>query len=144
MDLLAHRPGIARLDMSWVGQGSQRLVTHAELKAEQIARVNALPGIHSLRSQWLYNNWMYALAGVIIDRKGTNGSYLNFIEKRVLQHYGLPRSCIQKKNVPDANTTLAYAASQSGKPMQKHEPPWHDSPFTPGGGIRSSATEMLQ
>ncbi|KAF2823975.1 beta-lactamase/transpeptidase-like protein [Ophiobolus disseminans] len=45
VDLLAHRTGYARLDMSWVGQHSEVLVSHGEL----IRRVNALPRLRSLR-----------------------------------------------------------------------------------------------
>jgi CubicO group peptidase (beta-lactamase class C family) len=96
-----------------------------------------------LRSEWLYNNWMYALVGVIIGRHSKEGNYLDFMKKRLLDEYGLTRSCIQRKDVADGNISLAYAASESGKPMELHEPPWEESPFTPGGGIRSCVLDML-
>jgi CubicO group peptidase (beta-lactamase class C family) len=138
VDLLAHRTGYARLDMSWVGQRSEVLVSQADL----ITRVNALPRIGSLRSEWLYNNWMYAIAGVIIERT-SKSTYLNFMRTRVIEHYGLKRSCIERQYVIDDNISLAYAASTSGTPMRIAQPPWEDSPFTPGGGIRSCVSDML-
>jgi CubicO group peptidase (beta-lactamase class C family) len=139
IDLLAHRTGYARLDMSWVGQRSEVLVSHSEL----ITRVNALPRLRSLRSEWLYNNWMYALAGVIVERHSKEGDYLDFMKRRVLAEYGLTRSCIKREDVADDNISLAYAASLSREPMEIQEPPWEESPFTPGGGIRSSVLDML-
>jgi CubicO group peptidase (beta-lactamase class C family) len=76
IDLRAHRTGYARLDMSWVGQRSEVLVSHSEL----ITRVNALPRHRSLRSEWLYNNCMYALVGGIIGRHSKEGNYLDFMK----------------------------------------------------------------
>jgi CubicO group peptidase (beta-lactamase class C family) len=64
-------------------------------------------------------------------------------EKRLLDEYGLTRSYIERKDVAHDNISLAYAASESGKPMEIHEPPWEESPFTPGGGIRSCVLDML-
>lgn len=140
VDLLAHRTGYGRLDMSWVGMRSEVLVTHAEL----LDRINALPRICPLRSKWLYNNWMYALAAVVIERTSEEGNYLEFMRNRVIAKYGLTRTCIERKYLPDDdNITLAYAASQSGQRIEIAEPPWEESPFTAGGGIRSSVSDML-
>jgi CubicO group peptidase (beta-lactamase class C family) len=79
IDLLAHRTGYARLDMNWVGQRSEVLVSQTELNT----RVKALPRIRSLRSEWFYNNWMYALVGVIIGRHSKEGNYLESMKKRL-------------------------------------------------------------
>ncbi|KAF2683276.1 hypothetical protein K458DRAFT_389884 [Lentithecium fluviatile CBS 122367] len=117
VDLLAHRTGYARLDTIWVGQCSEVLVSQAEL----IARVNALPRIRGSRSEWMYNNWMYALAGLVIVRTREEKSYLEFMKKRVLQEFGLNRSCIERNDVIDDNSQ-AYAASIAGTPMRGADP----------------------
>lgn len=125
--------------MTWVGQKSEVVVSHDEL----IPRINALPRVTGLRSKWLYNNWMYALAGVIIERKSTEGSYLDFMNELIFKKFGLSRTCLRRDDVPDANISRAYAAAQTGEAMIIEEPPWEDSPFTPEGGIRSSVCDMV-
>lgn len=126
--------------MSWVGQRSEVLVSHDEL----IKRVNSLPRVRPLRYEWLYNNWMYAVAGLIIQRKSKEANYLDFMKNRVLREYSLDRTCIKQEDIPDSNISLAYAASRTGKPIQIAQPPWEESPFTPGGGIRSCVSDMLK
>ncbi|KAJ4356442.1 uncharacterized protein N0V89_004475 [Didymosphaeria variabile] len=141
VDLLAHRTGYARLDTSWVGQRSEVLVSHAEL----IKRVNALPKLRSLGSEWLYNNWMYAVAGVVVERHNKGHlTYMDFVKKCLLEAYCLTRSCIERKDIPDDNISLAYVASRSRTALPIPEPPWEESPFTPGGGIRSCVVDMLK
>ncbi|KAJ4417005.1 hypothetical protein N0V82_006454 [Gnomoniopsis sp. IMI 355080] len=81
VDLLAHRTGYGRLDMSWAGLNSEVLVSHAEL----LTRINAVPRICGPRTKWLYNNWMYALAAVVVERTSEEGDYLEFMGKHVLQ-----------------------------------------------------------
>jgi CubicO group peptidase (beta-lactamase class C family) len=139
-DLLSHRTGYARLDPSWVGANGQFLVTHADF----LERVNGLPRAKPLRSDWLYNNWMYALVGEIIGRKGSEGTWEQFMERRVFPKFGMTRSCIRKEYIPDDNITLSYASTKSGKAMIVPQPRWEESPFAAGGGILSSVNEMLR
>ncbi|KAL7952032.1 beta-lactamase/transpeptidase-like protein [Trichoderma barbatum] len=60
IDILSHRTGLARLDALWLGADSQTFID----KNFTVALCNHLPFVHPVRSQWLYNNWMYALAAI--------------------------------------------------------------------------------
>lgn len=59
------------------------------------------------------------------------------MERRILKKFGMNRSCVIREHIPDENISLAYSAAKSGVAMNVPEPPWEESPFAAGGGIRS-------
>lgn len=108
VDLLAHRTGYARLDMTWVGINGEVLVTHDKL----ISRINALPRVHPLRSKFLYNKWMYALVAMVIEgvcQKVKGEPFLEFMRKRIFKPFGLNQTCIERTYLPDDGNSLSLA-----------------------------------
>jgi CubicO group peptidase (beta-lactamase class C family) len=93
-DLLTHRAGIGYGDQLWY---------ETDLSPEEIVRrARFIPVAYSLRSGWLYNNVMYAVAGQVI--KAASGMpWQEFIRTRIFQPLGMTGSV----------TTLAETA---GKP----------------------------
>ena len=139
LDMLSHRTEYARMDATWLGRKSEILLRRSDL----IPRINHLPRMFPNRSKWLYNNWMYALAAEVIQRVSTEKDWFDFMQSRILGPLGLNRTCLIKAQLPDDNHSMSYATSESGKALLISEPPWEESPFVPGGGIRSSVSEML-
>ncbi|KAH9203457.1 beta-lactamase/transpeptidase-like protein, partial [Leptodontidium sp. 2 PMI_412] len=140
VDMMSHRTGYARLDPSWLGADGQLLVCNDDL----LTRVNRLPHAKPLRSVWMYNNWMYALVGEIIKRKGSHGSWEGFMEQEILPRFNMPRSCVCKDQLLDDNITRSYASTLSRQAMLVPDPPWEESPFAAGSGIRSSVKDMMK
>ena len=58
-DLLTHRTGLGNADLLWAGADYPT--------AEIIRRVRYLPLAYSLRSQFVYQNIMYAAAGQVVE-----------------------------------------------------------------------------
>ncbi|UKZ77982.1 hypothetical protein TrVFT333_005716 [Trichoderma virens FT-333] len=72
IDILSHRTGLARLDALWLGADSQTIIA----KNFTVAMCSLLPSVHPVRSKWLYNNWMYALAGEVGKMGLTDGNVM--------------------------------------------------------------------
>lgn len=58
-DLVTHRGGLGNADMVWYGSD----YTPTEI----VSRVRTLPLAYSLRSSWIYQNVMYAVAGDVVE-----------------------------------------------------------------------------
>lgn len=58
-DLLTHRGGLGNADMVWYGAD----YTSTEI----VRRIRTLPLAYSLRSDWVYQNIMYAVAGDVVE-----------------------------------------------------------------------------
>ena len=79
-DLLTHRAGLGNADMLWADD--------AYSTDEIIRRVGSLPLAYSMRSGWVYQNIMYAVAGKVVERvSGT--SWESFLRTRMFQPLGM-------------------------------------------------------
>jgi CubicO group peptidase (beta-lactamase class C family) len=104
IDLLSHQTGLARLDAMWLGANNEINAP----KHSTLAMCKQLPAFHRPHSEWLYNNWMYSLAGEIIGRV-SNSSWGQALESRVLDQVGLSQTSVIESKVPSGSTALPYA-----------------------------------
>ncbi len=79
-DLLAHRTGIPRHDMTWYRSGQTRDALYAALRF--------LPPQSSLREHWQYQNLMYMVAGRVAEQRGGR-SWEDMLKDRLLLPLGL-------------------------------------------------------
>ncbi|HEY4132701.1 MAG TPA: serine hydrolase [Gemmatimonadaceae bacterium] len=82
-DLLTHRTGLPGIDQFWV--------RWHYTTADMIRRLRYVKPETSLRTTWDYNNVMYSLAGVIIER-ASGMSWENFIRQRIFTPLGMNES----------------------------------------------------
>ncbi len=83
-DLLSHRSGFGRHDLSWI--------LHPSMDgAELLRRLEHLPLAGELRAQWLYSNFGYALAGLALGRAAGSG-WGDALRGRVLAPLGMSRT----------------------------------------------------
>jgi CubicO group peptidase (beta-lactamase class C family) len=134
-DMLSHRTGLPRHDMVWI---QNRALTREAL----IDRVPHLAPSAPFRTSWQYNNIMYTLAGLAVDRlSGT--SWESFTADRVLKPLGMTRSTL----LPDV--ALAdpdhVGASQAHGKGHVNLPLFRSFPaMTPAGGVYSTADDLAR
>ncbi|EGR52054.1 uncharacterized protein TRIREDRAFT_55782 [Trichoderma reesei QM6a] len=141
IDILSHRTGLARLDALWLGADSQTFAP----KNFTIPLCNHLPPIHPIRSQWLYNNWMYALAGEVIERV-TNQSWGKVLSSRILNPLNLSHTTAIASEIPPDSLALPYMVldDDNKTPVQVGKMGLTDgSIMTSAGGIRSTVSDLL-
>ncbi|KAB8077977.1 beta-lactamase/transpeptidase-like protein [Aspergillus leporis] len=129
IDLLSHQTGLARLDAMWLGANNEI----NSPKHSTLAMCKQLPAFHRPRSEWLYNNWMYSLAGEIIGRV-SNLSWGQALESRVLDQVGLSETSVIESKVPSGSTALPYA-------ILNDKTKWRIG--NTAGGIRSTVHNLL-
>ncbi len=132
-DLLSHRSGIDRTDLSMVS---------GKLNREELIRVAGMAKpTAKLGEKFLYQNIMFAAAGEIVA-KAQNTTWDNFIEKRIFKPLGMK----------DSNTTVAatlktsdYALGYNYNSETKettHVPMREIGAGAPAGAINSNARDM--
>lgn len=83
VDLLTHNAGLGNADLLWV---------RADLDAQEIfRRVRLLTPAYPLRSDFIYQNVMYGLAGEVVAR-ASGMSYGEFLRRRVFNPLGMTES----------------------------------------------------
>lgn len=134
-DLLSHRSGIDRTDLSMVS---------GNLNREELIRVAGMAKpTAKLGEKFLYQNIMFAAAGEIVA-KAQNTTWDSFIEKRIFKPLGMK----------DSNTTVAatlktsdYALGYNYNSETKettHVPMREIGAGAPAGAINSSARDMAE
>jgi CubicO group peptidase (beta-lactamase class C family) len=74
-DMMCHRTGLPRHDLSWYGSTASR--------AELLKRIQFLEPTAELREKWQYNNFMFMAQGMVIE-KITGKSWEENIKERIL------------------------------------------------------------
>jgi CubicO group peptidase (beta-lactamase class C family) len=90
-DLVTHRAGLPNADYLWYGSDLSN--------AEVVRRLRMVPSAYSLRSGFIYQNIMFAVAGQIVTA-ASGMSWADFLKTRIFQPLGMTRTV----------TTLAEAA----------------------------------
>lgn len=83
-DLLTHRTGLAGTDLFWAASWRYS-------QAEIIHRLRYVPPTASFRSEWQYQNVMYALGGTVIERVA-GVPWETFIRTRIFAPLGMTES----------------------------------------------------
>jgi CubicO group peptidase (beta-lactamase class C family) len=131
-DLLSHRSGLARHDLSWV-------FNSAWTTEELVRRLAHLPVSGDLRAKMTYSNIGYALAGLAIER-ATGSSWHKQVRERVLQPIGMRQTttvpdvflAAEDRSTPhmladDAVVPTAYRVSESIAPAGQVMPSAEDA-----------------
>ncbi len=132
-DLIAHRTGIPRHDALWIFSDIS--------KTDVIYFQQYFQPAYLLRENFLYNNFMYSLAGIVIERV-TGKNWEEEIAERIFRPLGMN----------DSNTDLEQLQSESDFSLPYAEinriiteiPFRKLSPVKPGGAINSNVWDMLK
>jgi len=133
-DLLSHRSGIMRTDISWIGGGaSEAQVIEAFLRAEPT---------HPFRSTWQYNNNGYQLAATAVATEA-GSDWHTLLRTRLFEPLRMSRTITQHEAILAApNRTDGYETTPDGgvRPTQLR----NLSAVAPAGAVWSSARDLGQ
>ncbi|KAI1326506.1 beta-lactamase/transpeptidase-like protein [Xylariaceae sp. FL0255] len=127
-DLLSHNTGLARVDALWLGADGEVVIPD---KNATIPVCAALRPVYPLRSKWLYNNWMYALAGEVIERVA-NISWGKVLSRTVLERAGLRQTSVLRGDVDKSLAKMNDLTLTD------------DVLMSAAGGVRSTVHDMLR
>ena len=146
-DLLCHRTGLPRHELSWYGTGFTR--------RQIVESLRYLEPNRPLRTTFQYNNQCYVLAGVLLERvSGT--IYEGLLRERVLEPLGMGRTCLYLDDLlddPDHAVGYGRPAGASGPSgcvrVPYHQSPVEDrsagvgAPYGPAGSVCSCVEDLL-
>lgn len=140
IDILSHQSGLSRLDALWLGANSQVIIP----KNWTTTVCNHLTPVYPLRSKWLYNNWMYALAGEVIEQ--VTGEFVGRnLAKHIFEKLGLSQTTLVATEVPANSTAVPYMILDNKTPVRVADMQLTDGNLmASAGGVRSSVKDMLK
>lgn len=132
-DLVTHRSGLPRHDFVWYNSKFSR--------SELLNRLQHLEPTSDIREKFQYNNLMYAVAGVVIERV-TGQKWEEFIQNRIFDQLSMNLSNF---SVDDSQQSDDYASPHSERNEQIKVIPFRNlSNMGPAGSINSSASDMAK
>ncbi len=135
-DMMCHRTGLPRHDYSWY-------FFTTTSRDSLVKRLQYLEPNVRVRDKWQYNNFMFMLQGVVIE-KLTHQSWETNIKNNIFLPLGMGHSNTsipEMENDPDA--ALGYELKDSANIRQIHKQDYyHIDAMGPAGSINSSVMDM--
>jgi CubicO group peptidase (beta-lactamase class C family) len=135
-DMMCHRTGLPRHDYSWY------LFSTAS-RDSLVQRMQWLEPNAKVRDKWQYNNFMFMLQGVIVEKR-THQSWETNIKNNIFLPLGMNHS---NTSIPelekDPDASLGYESKDSGNIQRIHKMDYyHIDAMGPAGSINSSVSDM--
>ncbi|KAF2877131.1 beta-lactamase/transpeptidase-like protein [Massariosphaeria phaeospora] len=146
-DVLTHSTGRAHLDLTWLGVESETIVEKSDL----LHVIGHLPLKHDLRAGFQYNNYMYALAGKIIEgacrriEKGEKRTWAEHLRERIFQPLEMQRTATYRGDLSTSNLAEGHVVLDDRS--LRTIPPTDMSDRTAVGGagsVWSTVPDMLK
>lgn len=132
-DMMCHRTGLPRHDMSWYASWASR--------NELLARIQYMEPTAELREKWQYNNFMFLAQGVVIE-KLTGKSWEENMRERILKPLGMDNTNLSTKDMgKSADHSLAFATKDSSVIAIAYR---NIDAMGPAGSINSCAKDMAK
>lgn len=115
-DLLTHQSGLPRHDLLWYSTYYPGYIPPNQLQSAAaylaqagfLERLQHLEPTHALREKMIYNNWIYALLGLVIERV-TGMSWESAVQSRLLDRLNMPTTGFARGSESSNNYALPYA-----------------------------------
>ena len=134
VDLLSHRSGLPRHDLTWVGQPGRS-------RAEIVRSLRFLPLSRDLRQEFQYCNLGYLVAGHVVEAL-SGVPWEDFVRGRLLAPLGMRRTNL---SVEEMLADDDHAAAYTRRDGVIAEVPQRPLPaVAPAGAINSSAADMTR
>lgn len=141
-DICSHRTGLLSLDEITQGLDGRILID----KKEVVNVCNAMPIKYGLRSNFLYNNGLYELAGSVLERVSGYSNWGDFQIDHIFEPLRMARTTpFREIHEIDKNIAKPYMILTDGTPF--YIPPTElsaNSMNGGSGGLRSSANDLLK
>lgn len=132
-DLLTHRAGLPNADFLWA---------YNDLGSEEIVRrLRYVRPAYSLRSSFIYQNIMYAVAGDVI-RAASGMSWADFLRARIFQPLGMTRTVATLAEASrTANVAAPHELVNDNLMVIRNR---YVDPVAPAGSVWSSVADMAK
>lgn len=131
-DLMAHRTGIPRHDLSWY-------FFPADSREEYIKRLKYQEPFTGLRQQWYYNNFMFMLQGAIAESV-TGMTWEENVRQRLFGPLEMKRSNLNiDELLKEKNVAKGYSLVDNKPVLEDY---YRIGGMAPAGSINSSVMEM--
>ncbi|KAG5769659.1 hypothetical protein H9Q73_013511 [Fusarium xylarioides] len=140
-DALSHNTGLAHMDLTWLGVECDYIVGKEDL----LEVVSHLPPAHDLRSGFHYNNYMYAVSGLVIEQQ-SGRSWYEFLKERILEPLGMHRTVTNRTKLPDDNVAEPHVVLDNYS-LHRQKPVDTAADITlmgPAGGVWSNVSDMMK
>ncbi|KAI8651272.1 hypothetical protein NCS55_01371000 [Fusarium keratoplasticum] len=136
-DLLSHCVGLSSMPFAVLGRHG-----HVFARYEDIIQIfNNLPRAAEFKTEWMYNNWLFALAGTLILRE-SKLSYGDFIKQEIFDRIGMRRTYTDASF--DGNHALPYLVFGEKEPVSVSLPTLDNGvAFDSSGSVRSCVDDLL-
>ncbi|MGV3528494.1 MAG: serine hydrolase [Flavisolibacter sp.] len=132
-DMMTHRTGLPRHDLSWY-------FFDTPSRDSLLQRIRYMEPSAGLRNTWQYNNWMFMLQGMVVE-KITGKSWEQNVSEKIFQPLGMSRSNFSVKQLAaDADAATGYGLKFDS--ILQKLPYYNISGMGPAGSINSSVNEM--
>lgn len=132
-DLMCHRTGLPRHDYSWYYFNSAS-------RDSLLQRIQYMEPTAAIRHTWQYNNFMFLLQGMIVE-KITGKTWEQNIREKIFTPLGMTTSNLSKKELEKRNEpSLGYYLYKDS--IIKKTDYYNINGMAPAGSINSSVNEM--
>ncbi|CZR43682.1 uncharacterized protein FPRO_07401 [Fusarium proliferatum ET1] len=140
-DALSHNTGLAHMDLTWLGVECDCILDEKDL----LEVVSHLPPVHDLRSRFHYNNYMYAVAGLLIEQQSGRPWY-ELLKERILEPLAMHRTVTNRTKLPDDNVAEPHVVLDDYS-LHRQKPfntAADNTLMGPAGGIWSNVSDMMK
>ncbi|SCO31156.1 uncharacterized protein FFNC_01848 [Fusarium fujikuroi] len=140
-DALSHNTGLAHMDLTWLGVECDCILDKKDL----LEVVSHLPLVHDLRSGFHYNNFMYAVSGLVIEQQSGRPWY-ELLKERILEPIAMHRTVTNRTKLPDGNVTKPHVVLDDYS-LHRQKPVDTAADNTlmgPAGGVWSNVSDMMK
>ncbi|HWB26748.1 MAG TPA: serine hydrolase [Chitinophagaceae bacterium] len=134
-DLMSHRTGLPRHDLSWY-------YFTTKSRDSLIQRIQYMEPTYGVREKWQYNNFMFLVQGVLVQ-KLTGELWEKNVKEKILQPLGMERTDFSVDTMAaDSDAAIGYYVKKDSI-IHKLDY-YHIDAMGPAGSINSSVTEMAK
>lgn len=134
-DMMCHRTGLPRHDISWY-------LFPSYCKDSLLTRVAFQEPFTGLRRQWYYNNFMFMAQGVVAERV-TGKSWEDNIRDRFFKPLGMTMSNVSVEEL-EKSTNAAWGYELKRDSVTSRMSYYHIAGMSPAGSINSSVNDMAK
>jgi CubicO group peptidase (beta-lactamase class C family) len=137
-DMLSHRSGLPRHDLSWYGAAFTR--------EQLVHNVRHHAPNKTFRSAWEYQNLMYVTAGYVSGLLGGGVTWEEHIQKRIFDPLSMSSSTFDAAGMQQSTDySLAYRLRREGATRTLETMPfYHNSVMGPAGSIHSNLNDLVR
>ncbi len=137
-DILSHRTGLASQVQFWMQEFGRMSLP----RGETVDIFSSLPKVLEFRKDFLYQNWGYGVAAVIIERL-SGLSWGKFLESKIFEPLGMTRTTSIRNYFPE-NVAKGYIALEDGTFFENEVPHAADNTVLAGAaGIQTTVRDLL-